>query len=127
MKFRSDFVTNSSSSSFLISKKGLSENQINAIRFNGEMGKKLGLLYADYSYNIKENSKYMSGYTCIDNYDIYELFDLIGVKSNVIARGEYMIPLPSDIETSSHDNEEEWVKILNEILEEKENEEDEVD
>lgn len=43
MKVRQDFVTNSSSSSFIISKKCLDEDQVEAIRKHGLLGQKLHL------------------------------------------------------------------------------------
>lgn len=47
MKIRKDFVTNSSSSSFIISKKYLTEEQLEAIRNHSKIGERLGLKCAE--------------------------------------------------------------------------------
>jgi hypothetical protein len=96
MKYRLDFVTNSSSSSFLIAKKNLDEDQLEAIRNHSELGKKLNLQYAEEAWHIDENENYITGYTYMDNFYISELFDIIGVNNKSIHWSEYEQKLPTD-------------------------------
>ena len=93
MKIRKDFVTNSSSSSFIISKRCLDEDQVEAIRNHGSLGEKLGLDCCDETWDISENEDYISGYTFMDNFDIGEFFKKIGVESRCIDWGEYPFDL----------------------------------
>ena len=91
MKIREGFVSNSSSSSFIIKKKDLSYEQMDNIRNHIEVGKRLGIEYADPedAWTIHETDSEISGCTIIDNFRIEELFRAIGVKDENITWGEY--------------------------------------
>jgi len=76
MKHRCGFVSNSSSSSFVVSKLSLTDSQIEAIK-NHE---KSGLPNADSDrWNIDESEYVLSGSTFMDNFDMSEFMELIGV------------------------------------------------
>lgn len=89
MKVRVDFVTNSSSSSFVISKKHLDEEQILAIKQHISLGKKLDMYNCDLenAWDIDENDEYIGFYTPQDNFDMLHFLDIIGVKSEYICWG----------------------------------------
>lgn len=84
MKIRKDFVTNSSSSSFIISKKCLTEEQLEAIRNHSKIGERLGLECAEEAWSIEENDISIWGYTWIDNFDIGKIFEIYGIPNEVI-------------------------------------------
>lgn len=85
MKTRNDFVTNSSSSSFLICKANLTTKQIKAICNHSELGEKLNLPYSEDAWHINESEHFISGYTDLDNFYIADLFDIIGISDNIIS------------------------------------------
>ena len=118
MKVRRDFVTNSSSSSFIISKKYLDEDQIEAIREHRFLGEKLGLEYSDEPWYISENNNYITGDTFMDNFDMEEFLEKIGVKSKNVNWSEYPFSLPEDSreEDAESDTEEDsdWRRLLHE-------------
>lgn len=121
MKIRTDFVTNSSSSSFIICKKYLTDEQIKAIENHSKLGQKLDLKWAEEAWNIEENDLFITGYTWMDNFDISELFKIIGINSKVISWSEYPFDLPDEepqlkeeIETENKD----WQGYLEDILNE---------
>ena len=89
MKVRADFVTNSSSSSFVISKKYLDEEQILAIKQHISLGKKLDMYNCDLenAWDIDENDEYIGFYTPQDNFDMLQFLDIIGVKSEYVRWG----------------------------------------
>ena len=89
MKVRADFVTNSSSSSFVISKKHLDKEQILAIKQHISLGKKLGIHNCNLedAWDVSENDEYIGVYTPQDNFDMLQFLDIIGVNSEYICWG----------------------------------------
>ena len=85
MKIKHDFVTNSSSSSFVISKDKLSELQIYLIKNHKDIaeavyGRSIGYDHWD----ISETDDEISGFTTMDNFDIVEYMCDIGINYNDI-------------------------------------------
>lgn len=82
MKLKKDFTTNSSSASFLISKKKITAEQREKI-----------IEYAIYAkeyvsewdmWNISENSEFISGSTIMDNFDMFEYLATIGITKDMM-------------------------------------------
>lgn len=120
MKIRNDFVTNSSSSSFIISKKHLDEDQIEAIREHAELGKVLGM-WTNWSFewDINENEDFISGYTSMDNFSMYNFFEEIGIPDCFIKWSEYAFDI-YDYNYKLDEEEKEkkdknWRKILHNL------------
>lgn len=91
MKKRHGFVSNSSSSSFIIPLDMLSESKINAIHNHIEEASKHSEYYdfggvCDYDmWSITENEFYIQGYTLMDNFDMGTfLLDFLKIPGNVV-------------------------------------------
>jgi len=90
MKFRSSFVANSSSASFIIDKKHLTDKQIKHIYLHIEYGQ-LKKFYKPYSvvgydrWDINEDENHIKGNTTMDNFDMLGyLTSIIGIdKKNI--------------------------------------------
>ena len=117
MKYRKDFVTNSSSSSFIIAKKCLAEDQLEAIRKHEILGEKLGIDYSHTDpWRIEENEDFITGYTDMDNFSFEEFFEKIGVNSKSI----HWDDIPFDIydyqeEEPLISDSEDWRDMLRDI------------
>lgn len=120
MKQRLGHVTNSSSSSFLISKKFLNSNQIEAIWKHSKLGKMLGLSYPEEEWDIEESEHFISGETYMDNFSMYEFLNIIGATGVVWDEDESAIEaerhLYSNTRLSENEAEvPEWVYLLKQI------------
>jgi len=79
MKIRIGFVSNSSSSSFVLRKKYLTPEQIEKIKNHSAEGKKMGMECWDSPWDITEEEDIIRGYVSMNNFDMYDFLCRIGV------------------------------------------------
>jgi len=87
MKFRIGFVSNSSSSSFTIKLSDLSAKQILTIVCHSELGKQIDIEYGDtdaWEIIVDERAEIISGNTSMNNFDMEEYLQKIGIPDNKI-------------------------------------------
>ena len=82
MKIRYGFVSNSSSSSFVLPLHGLKLSELNKIKNHIYFGRKLRLGYVDDrdAWNIEVRNGYVYGYTSMTNFDMSYFFDILDIK-----------------------------------------------
>ena len=93
MKLRSGFVSNSSSSSFVIRLDDLTIKQLNFIHSHKIKGNKIlgegnNPVNDMDVWSIEENEVCVRGHTWLDNFSMRSYLRLIGVSSDVIEWGE---------------------------------------
>lgn len=76
MKLRNGFVSNSSSSSFVIPLFKISGKQLVDIENHSE--------HTDCPWRITVNALTVEGYTDMDNFDMHEFLKNIGIEENVV-------------------------------------------
>lgn len=81
MKIRNGFVSNSSSSSFVVKKAYLSEHQLDMIRNHHEIAD-------DDAWTITETDTTISGSTWMDNFSMFQHMKKIGVYMKYVQWGD---------------------------------------
>ena len=91
MKVRTGFVSNSSSSSFVINKYYLSDYQIEQIKNHMKISKENNSDFYDEmdAWSITENENSVRGYTSMDNFNMAEFLQEIGVAKEAIKFDDY--------------------------------------
>lgn len=87
MKIRTDLVSNSSSSSFVIERRYLSQDQVDKISNHSALGEAMGLEYANQAWDVLVTEYNVFGDTFMDNFDMGEFLEKIGVPEHVIRWG----------------------------------------
>jgi hypothetical protein len=86
VKIRFGFVSNSSDASFAIPLKFLSPFQIEAIIRHATIGEMLDIAYAEDEWAVHLTPTHIVGDTGMDNFDMDQLFKIIGVPEAIVQR-----------------------------------------
>lgn len=94
MKNRTGFVSNSSSSSFVICLGDISDRQLNKIKNHIHFAQKMRTIEwkneSDaWNIEVDEKKNIVRGWTWIDNFDMHEFLAQIRVPSDVVSWEEY--------------------------------------
>ncbi len=84
MKTRNGFVSNSSSSSFMIRKSDLTEEQMEGIRSHGQSQYFKQHGSEGDEWDITENELTICGYTFMDNFCMSEYMQNLGISPSVV-------------------------------------------
>jgi hypothetical protein len=85
MKIRNGFISNSSSSSFIIDTKELTDEQVNMILNHYQYAQEMDMIdsycneYDAWSITFDDDNHSLTGYTSMDNFSMYNFFLRIGV------------------------------------------------
>lgn len=89
MKIRQGFVSNSSSSSFVIYLSDITAEQLSKILNHAEEGEKLGIEHArEWAWDVRTSDGCVGGSTYLDNFDMGEFFARIGVPFDKVKWGD---------------------------------------